>query len=160
MIAYNSEGAKDKIDEKKEYLKKLRIKIRIIRGKNTTYEIVKPSDDRDELKENTLSRENTKKRKREETKPEENKSKLRATEVFSDDPYSEIPKHESKSPSKSSPKKEEAKEKIHVPTKLELNLIRLSKDNLEKIIDMPSFDKIATGCIIKIGVGQYEHEAI
>lgn len=53
----------------KEDLKKLRIKIKIIRtAKKTTYEIVRLSDDNDELKENTLPREDTRKRKRGKTK--------------------------------------------------------------------------------------------
>ncbi|XP_045481132.1 RNA polymerase-associated protein Rtf1-like [Harmonia axyridis] len=65
----DSEVAKDENDEMKEDLKKLRIKIKIIRtAKKTTYEIVRRSDDRDELKENTLPREDTRKRKRGKTK--------------------------------------------------------------------------------------------
>lgn len=81
---------------------------------------------------------------------------LRAEEVFSDDPNSEDPKH--KSPSKASPSKEGVKEKLYVPSKLEINLIRLSRNNVEKMIDMPCFATIAIGCFIKIGLGQNGNE--
>ncbi|XP_045462469.1 translation initiation factor IF-2-like [Harmonia axyridis] len=67
---------------RKEDNKTLRIKFKMItKGENPTYEIVKPSDERDELNEKTLPRKEAKKRKNEEAETE--KAKRRKTKKAS-----------------------------------------------------------------------------
>lgn len=103
--------------------------------------------------------EDAKKRKGEEAQSERNESKLGPKEVFLDGTNSKDPKHESKSPpSKSSPSQERVIEKLYVPSITELNLIRMSRHHLEKMMVMPCFASLAIGCFVRIGIGQNGNE--
>ncbi|ENN77106.1 hypothetical protein D910_10215 [Dendroctonus ponderosae] len=49
---------------------------------------------------------------------------------------------------------EVSKVTAYVPTRQDLNTIRLSRYKLERFVHMPFFDRIAKGCFIRIGIGQ------
>lgn len=63
----------------------------------------------------------------------------------------------SSSSSSSEQDEEEEKEPTYIPTKLELNQIRLSRHKLERFVHLPFFDRIAKGCFVKIGIGQHNN---
>ncbi|XP_045464937.1 RNA polymerase-associated protein Rtf1 [Harmonia axyridis] len=112
-------------------------------------------------------------RKKDEKEAEEKKTKLKASDVYSDDSDSESENEDSKEKSRQSPtsarsrsrssssssssdneEQQEEKTQVHVPTREEINLIRLSRHKLERFVHMPFFDRIAKGCFVKIGIGQ------
>lgn len=47
-----------------------------------------------------------------------------------------------------------------VPTRQDLNLIRLSRHKLERFVHMPFFDRIAKGCFVKVGIGQHNNTPV
>ncbi|KAK9881422.1 hypothetical protein WA026_016310 [Henosepilachna vigintioctopunctata] len=121
-------------------------------------------------------------RKKDEKEEEEkrNSTKLKASDIYSDDSDSDSDSKDgsreearqsptsarsrSRSSSSSSSSDDEAdadntstadkKQKPYMPTRPEVNLIRLSRHKLERFVHMPFFDRIAKGCFVKIGVGQ------
>lgn len=52
---------------------------------------------------------------------------------------------------------ENKKTAAYVPTRQDLNLIRLSRHKLERFVHMPFFDRIANGCFVKVGIGQHNN---
>lgn len=100
-----------------------------------------------------------------------NSVKLKASDIYSDDSESEGGKSSpapsraasgrsrSSSSSSSSDNEpgEEEKKTAYVPTKGELNSIRLSRHKLERFVHLPFFDRIAKGCFTKIGIGQHNN---
>lgn len=105
-----------------------------------------------------------------------NSIKLKASDIYSDDSESEGGKSSpqprrspvsarsrSRSSSSSSSSDNEVEEEIkpaYVPSKGDLNLIRLSRHKLERFVHMPFFDRIAKGCFIKVGIGQHNNQAV
>lgn len=52
---------------------------------------------------------------------------------------------------------EEDKKPAYTATRIDLNLIRLSRHKLERFVHLPFFDRIAKGCFVKIGIGQHNN---
>lgn len=100
-----------------------------------------------------------------------NSVKLKASDIYSDDSESEGGKSSpapsraasgrsrssSSSSSSDNEPEEEEKKTAYVPTKGELNSIRLSRHKLERFVHLPFFDRIAKGCFTKIGIGQHNN---
>ncbi|KRT82392.1 hypothetical protein AMK59_4169 [Oryctes borbonicus] len=121
----------------------------------------------------TARREEQKKKDEEEAVVSSNKNsvKLKASDIYSDDSESEggksspapsrAPSGRSRSSSSSSSseneQEEEQKKPAYVPTRAELNSIRLSRHKLERFVHLPFFDRIAKGCFTKIGIGQHNN---
>lgn len=63
----------------------------------------------------------------------------------------------SSSSSSSDQEEEEEKVQTYIPTRNELNFIRLSRHKLERFVHLPFFDRIAKGCFVKIGIGQHNN---
>jgi RNA polymerase-associated protein RTF1 len=121
------------------------------------------------------------KRKEEQRKKEEedathstNKSavKLKASDIYSDDSESEGGKssphqprqsggsarsRSSSSSSSSDNEQDEEEKPAYVPTRIDMNNIRLSRHKLERFVHMPFFDRIVKGCYVKIGIGQHNN---
>lgn len=112
-------------------------------------------------------------RKKDEREAEEKKTKLKASDIYSDDSDSDSNDEDSKEKSRQSPASVrsrsrssssssssdneevvEEKTSAYVPTREEVNLIRLSRHKLERFVHMPFFDRIVKGCFVKIGIGQ------
>lgn len=101
-----------------------------------------------------------------------NSVKLKASDIYSDDSESEGGKSSptvrrsparSRSRSSSSSSSSDAEEEVkpaYVPSRIDLNLIRLSRHKLERFVHMPFFDRIAKGCFIKVGIGQHNNQAV
>ncbi|XP_017781238.1 PREDICTED: RNA polymerase-associated protein Rtf1 isoform X2 [Nicrophorus vespilloides] len=102
-----------------------------------------------------------------------NDIKLKASDIYSDDSDSDnkgsaeesrAPSQRSRSSRSSSssssdneqPSDEERTKTKYIPTKADLNLIRLSRHKLEKFVHLPFFDRIVKGCFIRIGIGQHK----
>lgn len=66
----------------------------------------------------------------------------------------------SSSSSSSDNDEDEIKTPIFIPSRQELNLIRLSRHKLERFVHMPFFDRIAKGCFVRVGIGQYNNAAV
>lgn len=69
----------------------------------------------------------------------------------------------SRSSSSSSSSDNEPEEEVkpaYVPSRGDLNLIRLSRHKLERFVHMPFFDRIAKGCFIKVGIGQHNNQPV
>lgn len=129
---------------------------------------------REELE--SIRREEQRKKEEEEAVQVSNKNsvKLKASDIYSDDSESEGGKSSpqptrpittttttastrsrSSSSSSSSDQEEEAENKsAYIPSRTDLNLIRLSRHKLERFVHLPFFERIAKGCFIKIGIGQ------
>lgn len=121
----------------------------------------------------TARREEQKKKDEEEAVISSNKNsvKLKASDIYSDDSESEGGKSSpapsgaasgrsrssSSSSSSDNEPEEEQKKPAYVPTKAELNSIRLSRHKLERFVHLPFFDRIAKGCFTKIGIGQHNN---
>ncbi|XP_018335977.2 RNA polymerase-associated protein Rtf1 [Agrilus planipennis] len=124
-------------------------------------------------------REEQKKKEEEEAallSPNKNSIKLKASDIYSDDSESEggrtspQPQREiasstrsrssSSSSSSENEQEEEEKKPAYVPSREELNTIRLSRQKLERFVHLPFFDRIARGCFIKIGIGQHNGMAV
>ncbi|XP_022910236.1 RNA polymerase-associated protein Rtf1 [Onthophagus taurus] len=117
-------------------------------------------------------REEQKKKDEEEADLTTNKNsvKLKASDIYSDDSESEggrsspapskpasVRSRSSSSSSSSDNEEEEQKKPAYVPTRNELNSIRLSRHKLEKFVHLPFFDRIVKGCFTKIGIGQHHN---
>lgn len=63
----------------------------------------------------------------------------------------------SSSSSSSDNDEEDEKDPTYMPTRAELNQIRLSRHKLERFVHLPFFDRIAKGCFVKIGIGQHNN---
>lgn len=63
----------------------------------------------------------------------------------------------SSSSSSSDNEQDEEDKPAYVPTKTDMNLIRLSRHKLERFVHMPFFDRIVKGCYVKIGIGQHNN---
>lgn len=63
----------------------------------------------------------------------------------------------SSSSSSSDNDEEDLKSPSFVPSRQDLNLIRLSRHKLERFVHMPFFDRIAKGCFVKVGIGQHNN---
>ncbi|XP_030766136.1 RNA polymerase-associated protein Rtf1 [Sitophilus oryzae] len=138
---------------------------------------------REEAEEERKRKEEEKKRQEEEESEllsKKNETKLKASDIYSDDSDSDNAEEgersspvarekarsrsrsrsgsrsrsSSSSSSSSDNEREEEKKPAYVPTKNDLNSIRLSRHKLERFVHMPYFDKIAKGCFIKVGIGQ------
>lgn len=123
----------------------------------------------------TARREEQKKKDEEEAVISSNKNsvKLKASDIYSDDSESEGGKSSpapsraesgrSRSSSSSSSsdneqdEDEEEKKPAYIPSRTELNSIRLSRHKLERFVHLPFFDRIAKGCFTKIGIGQHNN---
>ncbi|KAK4872946.1 hypothetical protein RN001_014975 [Aquatica leii] len=98
--------------------------------------------------------------------------KLKASDIYSDDSESEggksspqptrppptVPQstrsRSSSSSSYSDQDDDEVTKPAYVPSRTDLNLIRLSRHKLERFVHLPFFERIAKGCFIKVGIGQ------
>lgn len=104
-----------------------------------------------------------------------NSVKLKASDIYSDDseseggkssptprrsPVSARSRSRSLSSSSSSDNEPEEVKPAYVPSRNDLNLIRLSRHKLERFVHMPFFDRIAKGCFIKVGIGQHNNQAV
>ncbi|GJQ77851.1 putative RNA polymerase II C-terminal domain phosphoserine binding protein [Trypoxylus dichotomus] len=121
----------------------------------------------------TARREEQKKKDEEEAVISSNKNsiKLKASDIYSDDSESEGGKSSpapsraasgrsrssSSSSSSENEQEEEEKKPTYIPTRAELNSIRLSRHKLERFVHLPFFDRIAKGCFTKIGIGQHNN---
>lgn len=132
-------------------------------------------------REDKLKREEEEEKRREEQRKKDEEDaqasgkgsgKLKASDIYSDDsdsdeeeksqearqsPSSARSRSASSSSSSSSDNEEEEKKVAYVPSKNEVNLIRLSRHKLERFVHMPFFDRIAKGCFVKIGIGQHNN---
>lgn len=113
----------------------------------------------------------------EEAKEEKNsssKTKLKASDIYSDDSASDSEKSEKEEPQrrksqsssssshsssdsdsdKRSVSGSRTKKKVEFVTKKEeLNKIRLSRHKMERFVHLPFFDRVVTGCFVRIGIG-------
>ncbi|XP_074032878.1 RNA polymerase-associated protein Rtf1 [Leptinotarsa decemlineata] len=145
---------------------------------------------REEAEEERKKKEEQKKKDEEEQiLSKKNELKLKASDIYSDDSEdddddkstsSSQPKsapapsvrsrsrsHSSSSSSSSDNDDNEEEEKsstskpsTYVPTRQDLNLIRLSRHKLERFVHMPFFDRIAKGCYVKVGIGQHNNAPV
>jgi RNA polymerase-associated protein RTF1 len=63
----------------------------------------------------------------------------------------------SSSSSSSDNEQDEEEKPAYVPTRIDMNNIRLSRHKLERFVHMPFFDRIVKGCYVKIGIGQHNN---
>lgn len=63
----------------------------------------------------------------------------------------------SSSSSSSDNEQDDENKPAYVPTRGDVNNIRLSRHKLERFVHMPFFDRIAKGCFVKIGIGQHNN---
>lgn len=63
----------------------------------------------------------------------------------------------SSSSSSSDNEQEEEEKPAYVPTRNDMNNIRLSRHKLERFVHLPFFDRIVKGCYVKIGIGQHNN---
>lgn len=107
-----------------------------------------------------------------------NAVKLKASDIYSDDSESEGGKsspqpqrqssgasvrsrsRSSSSSSSSENEQEEERQPAYIPSRTDLNMIRLSRHKLERFVHLPFFDRIAKGCFIKIGIGQHNNAPV
>ncbi|CAH1105776.1 unnamed protein product [Psylliodes chrysocephalus] len=66
----------------------------------------------------------------------------------------------SSSSSSSSDNEEDKKQPAYVPSRQDLNQIRLSRHKLERFVHMPFFDRIAKGCFVRVGIGQHNNAPV
>ncbi|CAH1966360.1 unnamed protein product [Acanthoscelides obtectus] len=137
---------------------------------------------REEAEEERKKQEEQKKKEEEEqiVLSKKNETKLKASDIYSDDSDSDNEKptqpqttttasvrsrsrsrsrsqSSSSSSSSSNEEDEEQRRPSYVPSRLDLNLIRLSRHKLERFVHMPFFDRIAMGCYVKVGIGQHDN---
>ena len=48
----------------------------------------------------------------------------------------------------------------YIPTRHDLNSIRLSRHKLERFVHLPFFDRISKGCFLRIGIGQHNSQPV
>lgn len=48
----------------------------------------------------------------------------------------------------------------YVGTKEDLNKVRLSRHKMERLVHLPFFDKVATGCFVRIGIGNHNGKPV
>ncbi|XP_044728263.1 RNA polymerase-associated protein RTF1 homolog [Chrysoperla carnea] len=101
--------------------------------------------------------------------PTKQTAKLKASDIYSDDddssdddndnkpsPPPRAPSIRSRSSSSSSDSDAPAStphEPEVIKTRIELNSIRLSRHKMEKFVHLPFFDRVVTGCFVRIGIG-------
>ncbi|GLG94680.1 RNA polymerase-associated protein Rtf1 [Gryllus bimaculatus] len=109
-----------------------------------------------------------------EEKNSSSKTKLKASDIYSDDSGSDSEKSEKEEPQrrksrsssssshsssdsdsdKRSVSGSRAKKKVvFVTKKEELNKIRLSRHKMERFVHLPFFERVVTGCFVRIGIG-------
>lgn len=66
----------------------------------------------------------------------------------------------SSSSSSSENDEDDLKSPTFVPSRQDLNFIRLSRHKLERFVHMPFFDRIAKGCFVKVGIGQHNNTPV
>ncbi|KAL1517518.1 hypothetical protein ABEB36_001274 [Hypothenemus hampei] len=138
---------------------------------------------REEAEEERKRKEEEKKKQQQEEEnallSKKNETKLKTSDIYSDDSDSDNEqvrrspaiKDRSRSRSRSASRSqsssssssssdneqddEEEKKTTYVPTRVDLNGIRLSRYKLERFVHLPFFDRIAKGCFIRIGIGQH-----
>ncbi|XP_065161988.1 RNA polymerase-associated protein Rtf1 isoform X2 [Atheta coriaria] len=119
-------------------------------------------------------REEQRKKDEEDSLSKKNDVRLKASDIYSDDSESDggdekepvptsqpAPRTQSRSSSSSSSSDQEqhnerSKPK-YVPTRIDLNSVRLSRHKLEKLVHLPFFDRVVKGCFIRIGIGQHNN---
>ncbi|KAF5288052.1 hypothetical protein FQR65_LT12102 [Abscondita terminalis] len=107
-----------------------------------------------------------------------NSVKLKASDIYSDDSESEGGKsspqptrpppaapastrsRSSSSSSSSDQDDDDVAKPAYVPSRTDLNLIRLSRHKLERFVHLPFFERIARGCFIKVGIGQNNSQPV
>lgn len=91
------------------------------------------------------------------------KASFSAVEEKESPPPARAPSQRSRSSSSSSssdneqPSDEDRNKPKYVPTKLDINSIRLSRHKLERFVHLPIFDRIVKGCFIRIGIGMHNN---
>ncbi|XP_050502596.1 RNA polymerase-associated protein Rtf1 [Diabrotica virgifera virgifera] len=144
---------------------------------------------REEAEEERKKKEEQKKKdEEEEIMSKKNETKLKASDIYSDDSDSDNDDDEksssspqrptiadsvrsrsrSRSRSKSSSsssssdneEEEDDRKSAYIPSKSDLNLVRLSRHKLERFVHMPFFDRIAKGCFVRVGIGQHNNAPV
>ncbi|XP_057672623.1 RNA polymerase-associated protein Rtf1 [Diorhabda carinulata] len=143
---------------------------------------------REEAEEERKKKEEQKKKdEEEEIMSKKNETKLKASDIYSDDsdsgdgeaepsPTAQRPtiadsirsrsRSRSKSRSSSSSsfsdneEEEEEKKQDYLPSRVDLNYVRLSRHKLERFVHMPFFDRIAKGCFVRVGIGQHNNAPV
>ncbi|CAG9771100.1 unnamed protein product [Ceutorhynchus assimilis] len=143
---------------------------------------------REEAEEERKRREEEKRKLQEEEEGDsmskKNEKKLKTSDIYSDDSDSDSDNNANKAKARSRSRsrsrsgsrsrsssssssssdndqeEEEAKKAAYIPTRQDLNSIRLSRHKLERFVHMPFFDRIAKGCYIRIGIGQHNGSAV
>ncbi|CAG9864528.1 unnamed protein product [Phyllotreta striolata] len=143
---------------------------------------------REEAEEERKKREEQKKKEEEEKiMSKKNEMKLKASDIYSDDSDDDTTTKptaaqrqslsasirsrsrsrsgsdsgsRSSSSSSSSDNEEDQKKPAYVPSRQDLNLIRLSRHKLERFVHMPFFERIAVGCFVRVGIGQHNNAPV
>ncbi|CAG9818472.1 unnamed protein product [Phaedon cochleariae] len=138
---------------------------------------------REEAEEERKKKEEQKKKDEEEQiLSKKNEMKLKASDIYSDDseddggkspspppkaaaaPAASVRSRSRSSSSSSSSDGDDNEEAVeakkqpaYLPSRHDLNTIRLSRHKLERFVHMPFFDRIAKGCYVKVGIGQHNN---
>ncbi|KAB0792269.1 hypothetical protein PPYR_14228 [Photinus pyralis] len=173
LVQYSSIDHKERSKERKKNIEENRGKVD--KRVNAMAELKARREGKQKREElESIRREEQRKRDEEEaeTSPTKSSIKLKACDIYSDDSESEGGKssppptrpappvtvstrsRSSSSSSSSDQYEEEAPKQAYVPSRMDLNLIRLSRHKLERFVHLPFFDRIVKGCFIKIGIGQ------
>nr|XP_023022989.1 RNA polymerase-associated protein Rtf1-like [Leptinotarsa decemlineata] len=94
--------------------------------------------------------------------------KLKASDIYSDDSEDDgggsilhsSPDSRDNNDNKDEDKSSASKPLTYLPTRQDLNLIRLSRHKLERFVHMPFFDRIAKGCYVKVGIGEHNNAPV
>ncbi|XP_066994657.2 RNA polymerase-associated protein Rtf1 [Anabrus simplex] len=100
------------------------------------------------------------------------KTKLKASDIYSDDSGSDSEKSEKEEPRRRSSSsssrsssdsdsdkksvassRSKSKKVVYVTKREELNKIRLSRHKMERFVHLPFFNRVVTGCFVRIGIG-------
>ncbi|EEZ99586.2 RNA polymerase-associated protein Rtf1 [Tribolium castaneum] len=169
---FSSIDHKERSKERKKNIEENRGKVD--KRVNAMAELKARREDKQKREEAEEKRKEEQRKKEEEDALHTNKSnvKLKASDIYSDDSESEggksspqpprqsvgsVRSRSSSSSSSSDNEQEEEEKPAYVPTKLDMNNIRLSRHKLERFVHMPFFDRIVKGCYVKIGIGQHNN---
>ncbi|KAK5640270.1 hypothetical protein RI129_011081 [Pyrocoelia pectoralis] len=174
LIQYSSIDHKERSKERKKNIEENRGKVD--KRVNAMAELKARREGKQKREElESMRREEQRKKDEEEavlSSSTKNSVKLKACDIYSDDSESEGGKssppparpappvttsarsRSSSSSSSSDQDEDELSKPAYVPSRADLNLIRLSRHKLERFVHLPFFDRIVKGCFIKIGIGQ------
>ncbi|XP_050301365.1 RNA polymerase-associated protein Rtf1 [Anthonomus grandis grandis] len=186
QVDFSSIDHKERSKERKKNIEENRGKVENKRF-NAMAELKARREGKKEAEEERKRKEEEKRKKKEEEDEIASKkeTKLKASDIYSDDSDSDNDEgrkspvtrekarsrsrshsrsgsrsRSSSSSSSSSEDEEEQKKPAYLPSKQDLNNIRLSRHKLERFVHMPFFDRIAKGCFIRVGIGQHNGSAV